>query len=93
MNRTIPHLIFARVLSFLPSSAGFRVVASPLGCAGDAIEDPYHIRVGDTIYDIRTGSSDNGIGVAGTSRGGLEAVRQALVTAVCSGLTKPTYPT
>jgi hypothetical protein len=28
-------------------------------------QDSYHIRVGDTIYDIRTGSSDNGKVVAG----------------------------
>jgi Protein of unknown function (DUF3761) len=46
-------------------------------------QDPYHIRVGDRIYDIRTGSSDGGVVLSGPSGGGLEAVRQALIAAGC----------
>jgi Protein of unknown function (DUF3761) len=46
-------------------------------------QDAYHIRIGDQIYDIRTGSSDGGVVRSGPSSGGLEKVRQALVAAGC----------
>lgn len=46
-------------------------------------QDAYHIRVGDRIYDIRDGSFDDGVVVAGSSRGGLDTVRRALVAAGC----------
>jgi hypothetical protein len=46
-------------------------------------QDPYHIRVGDRVYDIRTGSSDGGVVLSGPSARGLEAVRQALIATGC----------
>jgi Protein of unknown function (DUF3761) len=46
-------------------------------------QDAYHIRVGDRLYDIRTGSSDNGTVIYGPLEGALETVRQALVAAGC----------
>jgi hypothetical protein len=46
-------------------------------------QDAYHIRVGDRVYDIRTGSSDDGVVLSGPSRGGLQAVREALIAAGC----------
>src|ERR1700730_7547239 len=44
-------------------------------------QDAYHIRVGDRVYNIRTGSYNDGVVLSGPSGGGLETV-----------LTKPTYP-
>jgi len=46
-------------------------------------QDSYHVRVGDRVYDIRTGSSNDGIVLLGPSSGGLDAVRGALVAAGC----------
>jgi hypothetical protein len=46
-------------------------------------QDPYHIRGGDRVYDIRTGSSDGGVVLSDPSGGGLEADRQALIAAGC----------
>ena len=46
-------------------------------------QDAYHIRVGDRVYNIRTGSYNNGVVLSGPSGGGLEAVRQALIAAGC----------
>ena len=50
------------------------------------------IRIGDQIYDIRTGSFSDGIVLSGPSRSGLEAVRQALVEAGRFAPTRVTYP-
>jgi len=47
-------------------------------------QDPSHIRVGDRVYDIGTGSYNNdGVVLSGPSGRGLEAVRQALIAAGC----------
>ena len=46
-------------------------------------QDAYHVRVGDRLYDIRTGSASDGVLVTGPSRDGLEKVREALVAAGC----------
>jgi hypothetical protein len=46
-------------------------------------QDANHVRVGDRLYDIRTGSSDDGIVFTGPSQDGLELVRQTLVAAGC----------
>ena len=46
-------------------------------------QDPYHIRVGDRVYDIGTGSYNDGAVLSGPSGRGLEAVRQALIAAGC----------
>ena len=37
-------------------------------------QDAYHVRVGDRLYDIRTGSASDGVLVTGPSRDGLEKV-------------------
>ena len=46
-------------------------------------QDAYHVRVGDRLYDIRTGSASDGAFITGPSRDGLEKVREALVVAGC----------
>jgi hypothetical protein len=58
--------------------------AAGIALSGPAVaQDAYHVRVGDAIYDIRTGSSDNGVVLSGPSSSGLEKVRQALIAAGC----------
>jgi hypothetical protein len=55
-----------------------------IALSGPAIaQDADHIRIDGVIYDIRSGSSDNGVVLSGPSSGGLETVRQALIAAGC----------
>ena len=63
------------------SRAAVAASIAPCSAARNAAtmaQDAHQIRIGDRIYDIRTGSSDGGLVLSGPSSGGLEKVRQAL---------------
>jgi hypothetical protein len=59
-------------------------IIAGIGFAAPALaQNANHVRVGTQLYDIRTGSSIDGIALRGPSQTGLDAVRLALVEAGC----------